>query len=176
MNRYLRALLAVLVIGIAPTCFAAQTTEQIIRDLEQQQVKAAITRDRATLERIFAPDFRIISPNGIVSTRESLLGMLTDGAAPYASALYQTDFVRDYGHIAVSVGMDTVVPNSGAMAGKTVLRRVTQVWQRQKGVWRLTLRHANIITGPLGRAVAAGPAALCSARLNDTGAAALGAI
>ena len=148
MNRFIRALLAVALIGFVPASFAAQTTEQIIRGLEQQQVKAAITRDRATLERIFAPDFRIISPNGVVGTRESLLALLTDGPAPYASALYQTDFVRDYGHIAVSVGMDTVVPNTGAMAGKTVLRRVTQVWQRQKGVWRLTLRHANIITGP----------------------------
>jgi hypothetical protein len=148
MNRFIRTLLAVLLVGLAPAAFAVQTTEQIIRNLEQEQVKAAITRDRATLERIFATDFRIISPNGVVSTREALMTLLTDGQAPYQSAEYQTDFVRDYGHIAVSVGMDTVVPNNGPMAGKTVLRRVTQVWQRQKGVWRLTLRHANIITGP----------------------------
>jgi hypothetical protein len=56
--------------------------------------------------------------------------------------------VRDYGNVVVSIGMDTVVPNTGPQAGRTVLRRVTQVWQKQKGTWRLTLRHANIITTP----------------------------
>ena len=37
-------------------------------------------------------------------------------------------------------------------AGQIVLRRVTQVWRRQKldgkPTWRLVLRHANIITTP----------------------------
>jgi hypothetical protein len=147
MNR-IHTLLAVALLALSPAAFAARSTEQIIRELEQQQVQAAITRDRAALEKIFATDFRIISPTGSIGTRETLLDVLTSGPAPYQSAQYTTDFVRDYGHIAVSVGMDTVVPNTGAQAGKTVLRRVTQVWQRQKGVWRLTLRQANIITGP----------------------------
>ena len=144
----IHALLAVTLLGIAQAAQAAPTTAQIIRDLEQQQVKAAISRDRGALERIFATDFRIINPSGSVSTRADLLRMLADGPAPYQSALYQTDIVRDYGHIVVTVGMDTVVPNGGPQAGKTVYRRVTQVWQRQKGVWRLTLRQANIITTP----------------------------
>jgi hypothetical protein len=56
--------------------------------------------------------------------------------------------VRDYGNVVVSIGMDTVVPNQGPQAGQTVLRRVTQVWQKQHGTWRLTLRQANVITAP----------------------------
>ena len=142
-----RALIAAALLGIAAACSAAPSTEATIRALEQQQVQAATARDRAALEKIFAPEFKIINPSGAVGSREELLNMLAStGPAPYASALYTTDEVRDYGNLVVSIGRDTVVPNQGAMSGKTVLRRVTQVWQKQKGAWRLTLRHANIIT------------------------------
>jgi uncharacterized protein (TIGR02246 family) len=142
-------LLAAALLIAAPAAFAGAKTEKAIRDLEQLQAKAAIARDRATLEKIFAPDFKIINPSGAVSGRDVLLTLLaSDGPAPYASAAYTTDEVRDYGNVVVSIGMDTVVPNTGPQAGKTVLRRVTQVWQKQKGMWRLTLRHANIITAP----------------------------
>ena len=142
-----RALIAAALLGIAAACSAAPSTEATIRALEQQQVQAATARDRAALEKIFAPEFKIINPSGAVGSREELLNMLAStGPAPYASALYTTDEVRDYGNLVVSIGRDTVVPNQGAMAGKTVQRRVTQVWQKQKGAWRLTLRQANIIT------------------------------
>ena len=145
----IHTLLAIALLIGAPAAFAGGNTEKTIRDLEQLQVKAAVARDRAALEQIFAPDFRIINPSGAVSGREVLLNLLaSDGPAPYASAAYTTDEVRDYGNVVVSLGMDTVVPNTGPQAGKTVLRRVTQVWQKQKGRWRLTLRHANIITPP----------------------------
>ena len=142
-----RALIAAALLGIAAACSAAPSTEATIRALEQQQVQAATARDRAALEKLFAPEFKIINPSGAVGSREELLNMLaSSGPAPYASALYTTDEVRDYGNVVVSIGRDTVVPNQGAMAGKTVQRRVTQVWQKQKGAWRLTLRQANIIT------------------------------
>jgi hypothetical protein len=145
----IHALLAAALLIAASAAFAGGNTEKTIRDLEQLQAKAAIARDRATLEKIFAPDFKIINPSGAVSGRDTLLSLLaSDGPAPYASAAYTTDEVRDYGNVVVSIGMDTVVPNTGPQAGRTVLRRVTQVWQKQRGTWRLTLRHANIITAP----------------------------
>lgn len=152
MDRF-RTVCSALLLVVAPRVFAAGPTEQVIRDLEQQQAKAAIGRDRAALERMFAPEFKVINPNGVVGSRETLLGLLLgDGPAPYRSAAYTTDEVRDYGDTVVSIGMDTVVPNQGSQAGQTVLRRVTQVWRRQKldgkPTWRLVLRHANIITAP----------------------------
>jgi len=141
------AVLAVALLGLAQAAVAASPTETTIRELEQAQAKAAIGRDRAALDKMFAPDFRVISPSGAINTKEELLTILTNSTTPpYQSAAYQTDIVRDYGDVVVSIGMDTVVPNTGAQAGKTVMRRVTQVWKRDNGTWRLTLRHANIIT------------------------------
>ena len=122
-----------------------EATEQAIRELEQAQDRAAVAGDRATLERIFAPDYRMVSPNGEVIDRAQLFALLMGGASPYKSAVYETQLVRNMGDVVVTVGMEDVVPNHGAQAGQMVHRRVTQVWQHRDGRWLLTLRHAMIV-------------------------------
>jgi hypothetical protein len=42
------------------------------------------------------------------------------------------------------------VPNQGPQAGQVVHRRVTQVWKRLHGRWRLTLRDAMVVAQHLG--------------------------
>jgi uncharacterized protein (TIGR02246 family) len=121
-------------------------TEKQIRDLEQQQVKAAIARDRQALERLFAPDFRLVNPSGAIAGKQELLQLLTEGTSPYQSAFYQTDVVTVYRDVVVTIGLETVVPASGAQAGQQVRRRVTHVWQHQSGQWRLVLRQATVVT------------------------------
>jgi uncharacterized protein (TIGR02246 family) len=137
-------LLAALLQGCAGMTAADIDSE--IRALEQQQAKAAIGRDRAALEKIFAPQFRIVNPAGAIASKEELLTLLTEGAAPYQSATYETQHLSVYRDVVVSTGLETVVPARGAQAGQPVQRRITHVWQRQGGQWRLTLRHATIVT------------------------------
>ncbi len=149
----LLALLAALplLMATAPAGAAApvSTTEAVdreIRALEQEQARAAAARDRARLEALFAPDFRVINPTGGVGTRQELLDILaSQGPAPYASAAYVTETVKSYGDTVVSLGMDIVVPNQGPQAGQTVRRRVSQVWRHDGTTWRLVMRHATII-------------------------------
>ena len=121
-----------------------------IRELEQQQARAAIARDRAALEQIFAPDFRVFNPSGGVANKAELINILTTGTNPYASAKYETHSLEVHETLAFSTGMETVVmaqASQGAQAGQTVQRRVTQVWRRQDGDWRLALRQAtNVLT------------------------------
>lgn len=137
--------LAALLAGCASSPRIEETTQRI-RALEQQQAQAAIARDRAALDRIFAPDFQIVNPSGVVASKEELLALLLGGTSPYRSAVYQTDTVRVYRDVVVSTGLETVVPNTGAQAGQQVRRRITQVWKREGGDWRLALRHATIVT------------------------------
>lgn len=138
-------LLAALLAGCASSPRIEEATQRI-RALEQQQAQAAIARDRAALDRIFAPDFQIVNPSGVVASKEELLALLLGGTSPYRSAVYQTDTVRVYRDVVVSTGLETVVPNTGAQAGQQVRRRITQVWKREGGDWRLALRHATIVT------------------------------
>ena len=144
------ALLAV-ALSFVPTLFMAGPARadaqsmKTIRELEQTQARAAIARDRAVLERIFAPDFRIINPSGAVADRDGLFQVLLGGAPAYASAVYETQQFRDLGDTVVTVGLETVVMAAGAQAGQTVKRRITQVWHRENAAWRLKLRHATIV-------------------------------
>ena len=141
------ALIATALLASCVTVPAANTEAQI-RALEQQQVQAAVGRDRATLEKLFAPEFRIVNPSGAVATKEQLLALLAGATAPYRSATYVTESVKVYKDVVVSTGLETVVPNTGAQAGQQVKRRITHVWERDGKTWRLALRHATIVTAP----------------------------
>jgi uncharacterized protein (TIGR02246 family) len=139
-------LLSVLLLALA-AC-ATVSPEAQIRDLEQQQVQAAIAKDRGTLEKIFAPDFRIINPSGAVASKDELLNLLTAGTSPYRSAVYETQAVNVYGNVVVTTGLETVVPAQGAQAGQNVQRRITHVWEKSGKDWKLKLRHATIVAPP----------------------------
>lgn len=141
-------LISCLLAGCAATVPAVSTatTEKQIRELEQQQVRAAIARDRPALEQLFAADFRLVNPSGAIASKQELLQLLTEGTSPYSSAVYQTDAVSVYHDVVVTIGLETVVPARGTQAGQTVKRRVTHVWQQQGGQWRLVLRQATVVT------------------------------
>ncbi len=124
---------------------APAAADKAVRELEQAQDRAAVAGDRATLDRIFAQDYRMVSPNGEVIDRAQLFSLLLNGSRPYKSAVYETQLVRNMGDVVVTVGMEDVVPNYGSQAGQVVHRRVTQVWQYRDGRWQLTLRHAMIV-------------------------------
>lgn len=137
--------------GTGPAADAASQQAQI-RELEQQQAKVALDGDRATLERLFAPEFRVINPAGAIATKAELLDILAGaGPSPYRSATYETHDVAVRGEVAWSVGTETVVfarDALGSLAGQTVQRRITHVWEQQDGQWRLVLRHATNVVPP----------------------------
>jgi ketosteroid isomerase-like protein len=143
-------LLAVLLLvagASASSVAGAASQEGVIRDLEQQQAKLALAGDRPALEKLFAPEFRVINPAGAIATKAELLDILSGtGPSPYRSATYETHDVTVRGDMAWSVGLETVVfarDALGSRAGQSVQRRITHVWEKQAGQWRLVLRHAT---------------------------------
>jgi uncharacterized protein (TIGR02246 family) len=139
--------LLLLVMLLAGACATSpQLVEQQIRELEQAQARAAVAGDSAALERIFAPDFRMINPAGAMASRAELLGMLGGGKSPYRKATYVTDSVTVYGNKAVvTTGTESV---EYAADGRPQQRRVTQVWQKNGNEWQLELRQATLVSPP----------------------------
>lgn len=137
-------MLAMLLLG---ACAASpQLVEQHIRELEQTQARAAVAGDSAALEKIFAPDFRMINPAGAMASRAELLGLLGGGKSPYRKATYVTESVTVYGNRAVvTTGTESV---EYAADGHPQQRRVTQVWQKNGNEWQLELRQATLINPP----------------------------
>jgi uncharacterized protein (TIGR02246 family) len=136
------------VLSLGGCAATSLTVTEDIKALEQQQVQAAVSGNRAALERIFAPDFRLINPSGAVASREELLAMLAGGPAPYRSASYVTESVLRYADVVVTTGTETVVPAQVAANGQSQRRRITHVWERQGDGWRLRLRHATLVAPP----------------------------
>lgn len=119
-----------------------------IRALEQRQVALALTGDRDKLRDVFAPHFQMINPAGARASRDDLLNLLAGTSKPYSLATYTTDAVRVYGNVVVTTGTEEVTFASGAQAGQKQQRRITQVWERDDGAWRLAMRHATLVTAP----------------------------
>jgi len=136
---------ALLLSACAPTP-SSQNIEQQIRELEQAQARAAVAGDRAALEKIFAPEFRMINPAGAMASRDELLGLLGGGAPPYRAATYETDTVVVLGDAAaMATGTESV---EYAADGRKQQRRVTQVWRRNGAEWQLLLRQATLVNPP----------------------------
>jgi hypothetical protein len=123
------------------------STEDVIRNLEQLECKAALEKDTSTLRKLWADDFTVNSPaNGVVTGGRNTLDR------PVINQAENVSFTREVEHImikegyAVAMGNETVVPKSkGTTPAVPVKRRYTNVWMLQKGEWKLTARHANII-------------------------------
>jgi ketosteroid isomerase-like protein len=141
-----RAALVAVLLLLGACGDSPQAIEQQIRDLEQAQARAAVAGDKAELENIFAPDFRMINPAGAMASRDELLALLGGGNPPYRKATYETDSVVVLGSgAAMTTGTESV---EYAADGRPQQRRVTQVWKKNGAGWQLLLRQATLVDPP----------------------------
>ncbi len=137
------AALTLLLLAACTTLSSSTSTEADIRALEQRQAQMAMAGNRAALEQIFAPDFRLINPSGAIATRMELLTLLGSGNPPYRRAVYTTDTVRVHDDVVVTTCTEDV---EFAADGRAQRRRVTHVWERRGDAWQLVLRQATLVT------------------------------
>ena len=116
--------------------------EQQIRAADQAERRAFLDEDSALQGKIWADDFFVINPFGEVYTRTEVMGALASGQRPYRSLERETEDVRMLGEVAVSRGMERVVP---AGTDDVVHRRFTHVWVWREDRWQLLARHAVIV-------------------------------
>jgi ketosteroid isomerase-like protein len=120
--------------------------EEKIRALEEAEARAVLDQDFALLERLWAEDFIVNAPNNAVFTgRDMVLEGFRQGIATYEAFDRRIEHVRVDDDRIYVLGGETVKPILTAdLAGQTVERRFTHVWQRNgDGNWYLLVRHAN---------------------------------
>jgi ketosteroid isomerase-like protein len=128
--------------------FAQQSsTELTIRNLEQQECKAALEKDTITLRRLWANEFTVNSPaNRVVTGGKNTLDRPVINQADNMSFTRVIEHVMLKGDYAIVMGHEVVVPKgTSAVAPIPVKRRYTNVWMMEEGQWKLFARHANII-------------------------------
>ncbi|MCD9188588.1 MAG: DUF4440 domain-containing protein [Pyrinomonadaceae bacterium] len=127
-------------------------TEEMIRNLDDEERRAALDRNVSALERLWSEDFTVNAPNNAVSTGKKAVmeTFIKSGIINFSSYERKIEFIRIDGNYAFVFGLEILIPktdapSAGLVAGQTVNRRYTNIWKNEKGRWRLFARHANVI-------------------------------
>jgi hypothetical protein len=117
-----------------------------INRLEQACVQAILNQDTATLKKLWAQDFMVNAPINKVVTGGQVK-MVAAGIIKYSSFVLENEQTMVQEDLVITMGHETVVTlgSNYPVAGKTVHRRYTQVWQKQHGNWILIARQASDI-------------------------------
>jgi hypothetical protein len=118
--------------------------EQEIRHREQAQVDALLKNDIAAMKQNWAADYVVNNPlNQVI---EASRGRIQSGTRTYSSFVRNIERVLVHENTVIVMGQETVVPSGAASdAGKTIVRRFTNIWMKREGKWLLTARQATVI-------------------------------
>ena len=126
--------------------------EAQVRELDDQERRAALNRDLPALERLWSEHLTVNAPNNrVVAGRQATLDMFVHtGVINFSRFDREIEFIRADGGFVFIMGLETVTPLSdapgaGLVAGRTIERRFTNVWKKEGADWRLFARHANVI-------------------------------
>jgi len=114
--------------------------QDFFRALEARRTQALVTRDMATLERLHAPDYQLITPPGSVFSRERYLGAIA------ADVFYAS---WDCGAISVRASSDMAIVRYQARIGFPSGRIVdcwhTDSYELRGGEWQAVWSQATAI-------------------------------
>jgi hypothetical protein len=147
MKRILSRSLFVCFLLFTFSAFAQQNIDAEIRQLEKMEGEAFAKHDTATLLTLFSPQLVVNTPLNRVATFEDVMQLIREGKIDVIADEKFIEKITFVENVAIVMGYDMVKPQ-GAMAnaGKTVKRRYTDIWLKDKNTWRLTARQATIIS------------------------------
>ncbi|MEO8721738.1 MAG: nuclear transport factor 2 family protein [Ginsengibacter sp.] len=143
----MKKLLTCLAILLVVTTYAQSKAEIEIRKLEDAQREAFQKKDTAALYKLFSPNFVVNAPTNKITTLQELMQLMRQGAVDMEEFVRITEKVTFTKNLAIAMGNETLHP-TGKMpnAGKTVKRRYTNIWMKNKGGWQLCARQSTIIS------------------------------
>lgn len=123
------------------------TVEATVRALDEQTMKAAITKDTATLLKYWSADYTVNNPmNKIEKGGQTTLDRPIMNQLEYVSFERNVEHAMVKGDVVLLMGSEVVVPKGkDGTPGRTINRRFTNIWQKQGSEWKLIARHANEI-------------------------------
>jgi len=127
--------------------FAQHSFETIIRGLENAEREAILRGDTATLYQLMSHKIVIQNPENTIVGFRQVIDRIRAGKINYASFERHIEKVSFFKNTAVVMGKEILVPQGSTQnAEKTITRRFTNIWMKEKGIWKLTARQATIIS------------------------------
>ncbi len=116
--------------------------------------KGIATHDAAVLSRYWSPTLIVNGPTNTIVSRSQIIGASIHGGLNYTSLKGNTEFFTVTKGTAILMGHEDLVEADGPRAGKHLVRRTTDIYQRSGDDWPLIARQATFVgfdatpTGP----------------------------
>jgi len=113
---------------------AENSDEQVFRDLENRISHSVMTRDVAEMGSLFASDYTSVGVSGHIRSKTEVIEAYSSGRLAIATAQTGKMTVRQYGDVAIVVGLLTVSGKEGStdISGQYAF---TRVYKRDAGKW-----------------------------------------
>ncbi len=115
-----------------------------LKQIQQQLIKAWVSKDRNTINSLLADDWSVTDPSGRVLTKAQVMAEFDSGDRKLESGTIDDVDVRLFGNVAVVTGRTTA---TGSYQGNTVTvkLRFTDVFLKRNGRWRAVASQATVI-------------------------------
>ena len=114
-----------------------------VHGLSERWFRAWLEKDVATVERLAAPDYLYVAPNGAVLDRSAMLGIIR-------SPTYRLDHGTRTEIAVRGLGPDAAVvrhryQGAGSFEGTSFTddQRCVMVWEKQAGEWRVVMEQCS---------------------------------
>ncbi len=126
---------------------AQHADDSLLRRLEDRERDAILKGDTTALSQLISSRIVVQNPeNAIVGFRQ-IMDRVKAGKINYSTFKRNIENIAFIGTIAVVMGVETLVPQGATKnAGKTITRRFTNIWMKEKDFWKLTARQATIVS------------------------------
>ena len=151
MKRFSMTVAILVVALVGPVLTLAQTSnakaEQQVRQLCNSLNQALIKADVPTLNKIFADEYTIVRPNGMVVGKAEAVGDVESGKTKFESIEASDSNIDVYGITAV---LTTLEKTSAQIGGHPISgqARNTYVCVKRGGQWNVVLRQITPVLQP----------------------------
>lgn len=126
---------------------AQQSDETVIRRLENEEREAILKKDTTKLYQLMASEIVVQNPENAIVGFKQIINRVKTGKINYASFERLIEKVTFFKNTSIVMGKEVLIPQGSTdNTGKTVTRRFTNIWMKEKNVWKLIARQATIVS------------------------------
>lgn len=126
---------------------AQQSNEAVIRRLENEERQAILAGDTTRLSQLMSFKIVVQNPENAIVGFKQIIDRVKTGKISYTSFDRLIEKVTFFNNTSIVMGKEVLIPQGSTQnAGKTITRRFTNIWMKEKNIWKLTARQATIVS------------------------------
>ncbi len=126
---------------------AQESDETVIRRLENEEREAILKGDTMKLSQLMSFKIVVQNPENAIVGFKQIIDRVKTGKINYASFERLIEKVTLFNNTSIVMGQEVLIPQGSTQnTGKTITRRFTNVWMKEKNTWKLTARQATIVS------------------------------